>query len=103
MPWCATELLWLGPAELFLWRTGLGAPQKYMIFLWRMYPCATEKKFVATILWRTQQTWGCATESENGAPLILLSVVVVAGLRRGLTWHAIHVKLLYSEMHYEKS
>ena len=61
-----------------------GAPgwvrHRNMIFLWRMYPCATEKNFVATILWRTQQTWGCATESENGAPLILLSMVVFEAL-----------------------
>ena len=29
--WCATELLWMGPAELFLWRTRLGVPQKVEI------------------------------------------------------------------------
>ena len=77
-----------GALDIFLWRTtfcgapGSGAPQNYcgwvlpsyfcgapgwvrhrkLIFLWRMDPCATEKNLVATILWRTQQTWGCATE-----------------------------------------
>ena len=41
--------------------------------------CATEKTFVATILWRTEQIYGCATEIKNGAPQITYSVVVELG------------------------
>ena len=46
-------------------------------FLWRM-PMVRHRNniLVATILWRTQQFWGCATESIFGAPLIRLFLLV---------------------------
>ena len=65
-----------GPAELFLWRTRLGAPQKVDISV-AHGTRAPQKKIVATILWRTGKSSVCATESQKGPPLIVVSVVVI--------------------------
>ena len=83
VPWCATELLWLGPAELFLWRTGLGAPQKYDISVAHV-PVRHRKKFCgddsvahpANLGVRHRMLNPCATDTAFcGSAMFFMSIV----------------------------
>ena len=77
-----------------LWRT---APQKCENSVAHQARCATENIFVATILWRTEQICRCATETWNGAPQIVLSVVV-----QNSNSNTFHVQIFFRFKNIEK-
>ena len=71
-----------GPAELFLWRTGLGAPQKY-----HYIGCATEKK-----LWRRF----CGAPSKPGGAPQKLKLEASFPMKLNDSWEPV-IKMKLSE------